>query len=403
MLPFASFLMPEFLLVLLFLSLSIADDPFEVDSEVSKPSGIYGNLAPRSNASSGSQVEDGYSLISDDDSDGGRSGISFTNTTNGLSYDVLNDTFQINTTDVYTIRLVPSNDLALSILAGQTTNNHTGNETLDDLVNEGRGLLAGDISWAYDDPTRFGNYVIINCGSKDGQPSPVIKEIEDALRRIQLNLIPVIHEIKSKNTASTFGFKALFSTGRRRYVRYITQIYEKILTGASARWRPGVRKTGEKTSGTVEPLPPQIVCLRNDIDNHVSLDGYETCIRQPKTSALNWEGTTAVGLCPSWFQYNLEPTQAACPIFTNGALSDHPWNNDNLHRNREASLLHELVHIHIGHDPGVESYMLKLAMALSPAQQRANPANYAYFYSCKSPILTDASGLWMKKRRTQNH
>lgn len=69
--------------------------------------------------------------------------------------------------DTQSIELTPQNDLALSILSKQTTNN-TGNATIDELVNQGRGLLA-DLSHATAEQLQHDNINFAWCFDDDRQ------------------------------------------------------------------------------------------------------------------------------------------------------------------------------------------------------------------------------------------
>ena len=294
---------------------------------------------------------------------------------------VFNASVPWKTANLSNLQFTTNNSLALSILADTNTNNHTGNQTLDDLVNKGRDLLSGDYTWNPTDEYQWGSFKILNCGGSLNR----IDEVASALNRMMTNLIDVTYEVKVAGVNSPYGFQALFQTQRRRAV--IRRLYEQILTVQKVNWKD-IRVPGQSTANIPQdPQPPQIYCLRPDVDDSNALDAYNECTADPGIIAMWTPGSTIISLCPTFFRIPYDPVPDYCPTFDGQGKISSPSNIGDLQFNQEAAILHELVHMYLPWHYVDEWRTLAGSLALSSLNQRRNPSNYAYFYSGKLALL----------------
>ena len=291
-------------------------------------------------------------------------------------FGILNETLSKDDSNVTTLTLTPENDLALAILANDTSTD-TGNATLDDLISKSRHLLGIEYSWKPDDRSSYGNFSVYNCGPIDPLTSTAAREVRDALARIQLNLITVAYEVKKYGTRSRYGFSALFKSNQRK--NQILRNYEKMMVGASVIRRDlGLPNTPKPETS---PQAVRLYCFRPEITSPLARAGYQQCLANPNYIAFWILGGSTIGLCPLFFQIHYNPANEDCPKFSRGQMQG---DGSPMSINQEAALVHELAHLYIAHDTEEESGTLEEAMALGTKEQADNAANYAYFYSCKS-------------------
>ena len=302
-----------------------------------------------------------------------------------------------NQSGLIDFHLTPENSSALSIIANQTNDNHTGTVALNQLINKGRGLLGDEMIYQPNHVFVYGHWQIWNCGGLDEQTGLV----QNTIQRVMENLILVAWEVKNRNIRSSYGYSALFQSSRNR--RQIQKIYEQILTGVKVIWKRTWVPAAKANKLPKGPIPIQIHCLRPDVQNTDEIAGYMHCVEDSGLVALWGAGSPVVSLCPRFFTLPASPSKDSCPTFSGDALLNN-MDPVQLQLNQEAALVHELAHVYIGHDPAKEVLRLYQAVALSASQQKTNPSNYAYFYSCESLIpvslLTAMSsarlprGLW---------
>ena len=274
-----------------------------------------------------------------------------------------------------TTELTPQNDLALSILANETSSGN-GNSTVDDLVSKARGLLS-ELS-SSDQYVKHENIAIAYCSDED------LQTVIDTYKAVQLNLVNVIDEIKTQNTRSSYGFKALFTSSRRK--KFLQRIFEQMLVGAPFRLdNPDVRPSHWMP-------PPQrvgIVCVKDKADKSVPPEYVALCAN-PAAVVKNF--TPWVLLCPPWFGYSNAPQKELCPIFSDGKASP-----DRMAFSQQSVMVHEFAHVYLGLRPyraghANEVYALSEIMGLSTGYQELNAGNYEAFYYCELlPDLNESS------------
>ena len=270
--------------------------------------------------------------------------------------------------DTQTIELTSQNDVALSILSNHTTN-QTGNATIDDLVNQGRGLLA-DISRSTAAQVEHESIDFAYCFDDDKEL------VMNIYKAVQLDLIPVISEIKNVNTRSEYGFKALFKSARRH--KYLQRIYEQTLVGAL---HSLFDKSGFGSGWKPPPQRPGFICVRDINDTRIPTGWNDLCTL-PHVVASVKNLKLWIVLCPPWFVIPDAPTHDLCPTFPAGKPS-----SKRMPLTKQSVMVHEFAHLYLGfrslrakHD---EVYDLNKVMALSSALQEVNAANYEDFYFCK--------------------
>ena len=228
----------------------------------------------------------------------------------------------------------------------------------------GRRLIETDTSTRHD-------FLTANCDARILGPTKAAM-LEEMLAQVQANLRIVISQAK-KGIGSKYGFQALFKSQSNR--GQVASIFNKIMTVANANNDP------DQT-----PIPPLIVCVA-PATNDQGVDGmevlYQHCMDDPEMWAAQPINSNIVVLCPSFWQLPGVPPQGTCPkkdAKTNSMMPNESW----LQLNRQATFVHEMIHMYLGHGYGLavnEAYKVGDAVALGEEESMKNPSNYAFFYA----------------------
>jgi len=222
------------------------------------------------------------------------------------------------------------------------------------------------------DHTSSGNYQIRNCNA--GRPNSQAAELLNLLPQIYDNLVAVIEDAK-KGTASDHGYEAFFHNNNN--VPYVQSIFTKIAKGVPV---PLQNTEGRATNPLMNLGWPTIVCIQPGDPETLGLkSGCDEHSNVPAGTQDNY-----VVLCPLFWESDKEAESFDCPRVRRNTLTP---NDDDLVRNQQAVLVHELVHVYgvVNHlrwqDGNFEKYKLRDAADLDEEQALRNAPNFAYYYS----------------------
>ena len=216
------------------------------------------------------------------------------------------------------------------------------------------------------------NYHLIGC--KAGLPGAAAEQLKFLITQIRLNLKLVIRETL-KGTASPFGFEAFFKTNDN--VHRVLKIFHKIANGARVRAPDSYGRTHWLKPKKGAPI---IGCAFSAPEALFSDQAHHDC-QDPPRYAYHPSGSAWIYLCPDFWKAPSHPSYVDCPnVYDNGTVGPE---DIALHMNRQAILVHELVHMYLAKPSrnSTEHYTIESAIALSAEEAVENASNYGYFYS----------------------
>ena len=178
-------------------------------------------------------------------------------------------------------------------------------------------------------------------------------------------------------TLSNHGFEAFFHGDNN--IPYVQNVFKNIAAGAPV---PLNTAKGRAVNPLLNLGLPTIVCIEDGDDDTLGLQ--MGCKMHPNVPAGRQD--QYVILCPLFWEQEQEAQSFHCPRLRRNTLTP---NDDELARNQQAALVHELVHMY-GVEPAMrwqdsqfETYLVRDATNLNEQDALKNAANYAYYYSGK--------------------
>ena len=264
-----------------------------------------------------------------------------------------------------------------------TGQNLTSNTTYLAVLNNSSISGGGRLLIETDTSTQH-SYLTANCDARILGPTEAAM-LEEMLAQVQANLRIVINQAKT-GVASKYGFQALFKSQSNR--GQVASIFNNIMTAAHANNDPDQA-----------PITPLIICVAPET-NDQRVDGmsalYQRCEDDPELRAVQPVNSNIVIFCPSFWQLPGVPPQGTCPkkdAKTNLMVPNKMW----LQMNRQATFVHEMVHLYLGHRDGLaknETYNIGDAVALGEQESMKNPSNYAFFYAGEFDSPREGMGLY---------
>ena len=216
-----------------------------------------------------------------------------------------------------------------------------------------------------------GTYLILKCDA--GNPNSRAAKLQALLPQIFTTLQAVIADA-SLGTASRHGYATFFQNDDN--IASVQGIYRNIAAGS-----PVSLPQEGRTVNPLFDIWPTLVCIQ---------PGDTTFI---KIAALCELGAAAgifekrfVALCPNFWEWEEAAGSLDCPRVRRNTLTP---NTDDLTRNQQGMLVHELAHIYgvtsnkDWKEGEFETYNINDAANLDVADALLNAQNYAYYYSGK--------------------
>ena len=223
------------------------------------------------------------------------------------------------------------------------------------------------------DHTSSGHYQIRNCNA--GRTGSKASALQALLPRIYNTLQTVIADA-ALGHSSIHGFESFFHGDEN--IPYVQSIFKKIAAGDPV----PLSTQGRVTNPLLNLGYPTIVCLQPGYQDTAGL--YAGCNDNPGVSAAIQDHY--VVLCPLFWEQESRAESFNCPRVRRNTLTP---NDNDLIRNQEADLVHELAHIY-GVDPGTrwqdgiyETYRVRDATNLDEESALKNAPNFAYYYAGK--------------------